>query len=85
MYSRPNRAAFLCAQLVVYLAKTSYDYLIERGVIRMDRSEYVERLMKIGMLKCCAERTVDAFLDRDEYAGLENYISTKECVAEVLG
>ena len=51
----------------------------------MNRSEYVERLMKIGMLKCCAERTVDAFLDRDEYAGLENCISTKECVAEVLG
>lgn len=51
----------------------------------MNRSEYVERLMKIGILECCAERTVDAFLDRDEYAGLENYISTKECVAEVLG
>ena len=51
----------------------------------MNRSEYVERLMKIGILECCAERTVDEFLKRDEYAGLENYISTKECVAEVLG
>lgn len=51
----------------------------------MSRSEYVKRLTDIGMLKCCAERTVDAFLDRDEYAGLENYISMKEHVAEVLG
>lgn len=51
----------------------------------MSRSEYVKRLTDIGMLKCCAERTVDEFLKRDEYAGLENYISTKECVAEVLG
>lgn len=51
----------------------------------MNRTEYVERLMKIGILECCAERTVDAFLDRDEYAGLENYISMKEHVAEVLG
>ena len=38
----------------------------------MNRSEYVERVMKIGMLKCCAERTVDAFLERDEYAALRN-------------
>lgn len=38
----------------------------------MNRSEYVERLMKIGMLKYCAERTVDAFLERDEYAALRN-------------
>lgn len=51
----------------------------------MNRSEYVKRLMDIGMLKCCAERTVDMFLDRDEYAGLENYISVKEHVMEVLG
>lgn len=51
----------------------------------MNRNEYVKRLTDIGMLLCCAERTVDAFLDRDEYAGLERYISTKECVAEVLG
>lgn len=51
----------------------------------MSRNEYVKRLTDIGMLPCCAERTVDEFLKRDEYAGLENYISTKECVAEVLG
>lgn len=51
----------------------------------MNRNEYVERLMKIDILECCAERTVDAFLDRDEYQGLENYISMKEHVAEVLG
>ena len=51
----------------------------------MNRNEYVKRLTDIGMLLCCAERTVDAFLDRDEYAGLENYISIKEHVAEVLG
>lgn len=51
----------------------------------MNRSEYVKRLTDIGMLLCCAERTVDAFLDRDEYAGLERYISMKEGVAEVLG
>lgn len=51
----------------------------------MNRSEYVERLMNIGMLKCCAERTVDMFIDRDEYEGLENYISVKEHVSEVLG
>ena len=48
-------------------------------------NEYVERLMNIGMLKCCAERTVDAFLERDEYSALERYISMKEGVAEVLG
>lgn len=51
----------------------------------MNKKEYVERLMNIGMLRCCAERTVDAFLERDEYAGLERYISMKEGVAEVLG
>ena len=51
----------------------------------MSRSEYVKRLTDIGTLLCCAERTVDAFLDRDEYQGLENYISMKEHVAEVLG
>ena len=51
----------------------------------MSGNEYVKRLTGIGMLLCCAERTVDAFLDRDEYAGLENYISMKEHVAEVLG
>ena len=38
----------------------------------MNRTEYVERLMKIGILECCAERTVDAFLERDEYAALRN-------------
>lgn len=51
----------------------------------MNRNEYVKRLTDIGTLLCCAERTVDAFLDRDEYAGLERYISMKEGVAEVLG
>lgn len=51
----------------------------------MNRSEYVKRLTDIGILLCCAERTVDAFLDRDEYAGLERYISVKEHVSEVLG
>lgn len=51
----------------------------------MGRDGYVQRLIDIGMLKCCAERTVDAFLDRDEYSALERYISMKECVAEVLG
>lgn len=38
----------------------------------MSRNEYVKRLTDIGMLKCCAERTVDAFLERDEYAALRN-------------
>ncbi len=51
----------------------------------MGRDGYVQRLIDIGMLKCCAERTVDAFLERDEYAGLERYISAKEHVMEVLG
>lgn len=51
----------------------------------MNRNEYVKRLTDIGMLLCCAERTVDAFLERDEYAGLERYISAKEHVMEVLG
>ena len=51
----------------------------------MGRDGYVQRLIDIGALKCCAERTVDAFLERDEYAALERYICIKEGVAEVLG
>lgn len=80
-------AAFFRVLFVVNLSKTSYYYLNDKKgrVFFMDRNEYVKRLMDIGMLKCCAERTVDEFISRDEYTGLEHYISVKECVAEVMG
>ena len=41
----------------------------------MNRTEYVERLMKIGILECCAERTVDAFLDRESDARSHSLLS----------
>ncbi len=46
---------------------------------------YVERLEKLGYLKCCAQRIVNDHLEAGKQDDLEAYLNIKEHVAEVLG
>lgn len=47
--------------------------------------DYVQKLVDLGFLRCCAQRIVDDHLSAGKEQELREYIATKEHVAEVLG
>lgn len=47
--------------------------------------DYVNELVQLGFQRCCAQRIVNDYTDAGKTSDLEEYISVKRHVSEVLG
>lgn len=47
--------------------------------------DYVQKLVDLGFLRCCAQRIVNDHMEAGKENDLIQYIAAKEHIAEVLG